>query len=131
MARKGVARKTGPRASWRGMLRFGLVSFPVEAFNAHSPEGGGVAFHQLHAKCHNRIRYVNPEFDALVERYQATIPRKERMEIGTQLIRHFLDNVLALGLFYQAQPIFISHRVKNAALSKGSQTWNAYQWDIG
>jgi DNA end-binding protein Ku len=45
------------RASWRGMLRFGLVAFPVEAFNAHSVEGAPVSLHQLHAECHSRIRY--------------------------------------------------------------------------
>src|SRR5580765_6878990 len=45
------------RASWRGMVRFGLVSFPVEAFNAHSTEEAPIAFHQLHAECHSRIRY--------------------------------------------------------------------------
>jgi DNA end-binding protein Ku len=45
------------RASWKGMLRFGLVAFQVEAFNARRPEAGAVAFHQLHAECHNRIRY--------------------------------------------------------------------------
>src|SRR5688572_20237003 len=53
-------RKRAPakaRASWKGMLRFGLVAFPVQAFNAHSHEAGAVAFHQLHAECHSRIRY--------------------------------------------------------------------------
>jgi DNA end-binding protein Ku len=45
------------RASWRGMLRLGLVAFPVQAFNAHAKEAGTVAFHQLHAECHSRIRY--------------------------------------------------------------------------
>jgi len=45
------------RASWRGMLHFGLVVFPVEAFNAHSRGGGPIAFHQLHATCHSRIHY--------------------------------------------------------------------------
>jgi DNA end-binding protein Ku len=39
------------------MLRFGLVSFQVEAFNARKPEAGSIAFHQLHQKCHNRIHY--------------------------------------------------------------------------
>ena len=39
------------------MLRFGLVAFPVEAFNAHSVEGAPVSLHQLHAECHSRIRY--------------------------------------------------------------------------
>ena len=45
------------RASWRGMLRFGLVVFPVEAFNAHARGQGPIAFHQLHATCHSRIHY--------------------------------------------------------------------------
>ena len=39
------------------MLRFGLVSFPVQAFNAHGGDHGHVAFHQLHAECHSRIHY--------------------------------------------------------------------------
>lgn len=39
------------------MVRFGLVVFPVEAFNAHAPESGHLPLHQLHAKCHSRIRY--------------------------------------------------------------------------
>src|SRR5262249_2671603 len=42
---------------WRGMLRFGLVSVPVQAFNAHIPDQEGVAFHQLHETCHSRIHY--------------------------------------------------------------------------
>lgn len=45
------------RASWRGQLRFGLVSFPVQAFNVHLPEQGEFHFHQLHAECHRRIHY--------------------------------------------------------------------------
>lgn len=61
MARRGVKRSARSsdkaRASWRGMLRFGLVSFPVEGFNAHAAEQGQVALHQLHTTCHSRIRY--------------------------------------------------------------------------
>ncbi|HEX4071922.1 MAG TPA: Ku protein [Planctomycetaceae bacterium] len=45
------------RSSWRGMLRFGLVVFPVEAFNAHARGHKPIAFHQLHATCHSRIHY--------------------------------------------------------------------------
>jgi DNA end-binding protein Ku len=57
-AKKGNKPK-GPktRSSWRGMLRFGLVVFPVEAFNAHATGHGPIAFHQLHATCHSRIHY--------------------------------------------------------------------------
>lgn len=45
------------RASWKGQLRFGLVSFNVEAVNAHSSSGGDIHFNQLHAECHSRIKY--------------------------------------------------------------------------
>lgn len=45
------------RASWSGQLRFGLVSMPVQAFNAHLPEQGEIHFHQLHAACHQRVHY--------------------------------------------------------------------------
>jgi len=45
------------RASWKGNLTFGLVSFPVEAINAFNREQSDIHFHQLHATCHRRIHY--------------------------------------------------------------------------
>src|SRR5689334_474245 len=60
MARKKTPPKhrgTTSRASWRGNLSFGLVSFAVEAFNALNRQGSDIHFHQLHAKCHSRIHY--------------------------------------------------------------------------
>jgi DNA end-binding protein Ku len=45
------------RASWRGDLRFGLVTFGVQAINAHMPSKGAISFHQLHADCGRRIHY--------------------------------------------------------------------------
>ena len=59
-AKKSAAstRTRGPRASWRGQMTFGLVSFPVEAWNAHDKAGGDVHFHMLHKTCHRRIRYA-------------------------------------------------------------------------
>jgi DNA end-binding protein Ku len=53
----GKAPTAKNRAGWRGLLQFGLVSLPVQAFNAHLPDKEGVAFHQLHATCHSRIHY--------------------------------------------------------------------------
>jgi DNA end-binding protein Ku len=57
MAKKQRKLTAKLRASWRGTLRFGLVSFPVEAFNARIQEEGSVTLHQLHAECHSRIHY--------------------------------------------------------------------------
>jgi len=58
-ARKKTKRAQRPkhRASWKGQLTFGLVSFPVEAINAYNREESDIHFHQLHASCHRRIHY--------------------------------------------------------------------------
>jgi DNA end-binding protein Ku len=57
--RKRTKRKGRPkqRASWKGQLAFGLVSFPVQAFNALNRAESDIHFHQLHAACHRRIQY--------------------------------------------------------------------------
>lgn len=56
---KKTAKKkpSGPRASWRGIVQLGLVTFEVNAINAHAPQEDRVSFHQLHKGCHSRIRY--------------------------------------------------------------------------
>ncbi len=55
--RKGSAKSSKARASWKGQLTFGLVSFPVEAFNALDRQHGDIHFHQIHALCHRRIQH--------------------------------------------------------------------------
>lgn len=58
MPRK-AAKQESPlgRASWKGQLSLGLVTFTVEAFNALNRSQSDIHFHQLHAKCHSRIHY--------------------------------------------------------------------------
>lgn len=58
MPRKAV-KKESPlgRASWKGQLSLGLVTFTIEAFNALNRGQSDIHFHQLHAKCHSRIHY--------------------------------------------------------------------------
>jgi DNA end-binding protein Ku len=46
-----------PRPVWSGFIRLSLVSVPVQAFPAETKEGHDISFHQLHDKCHSRIRY--------------------------------------------------------------------------
>lgn len=45
------------RASWKGYIRLSLVSVPVKAFTATASGGGEIHLNQIHAECHNRIRY--------------------------------------------------------------------------
>jgi DNA end-binding protein Ku len=44
------------RSTWKGYLKLSLVSVPVKAYSA-TRAAGNVPLHQLHAKCHSRIKY--------------------------------------------------------------------------
>ncbi|MBA4019108.1 MAG: Ku protein [Pirellula sp.] len=46
-----------PRPTWSGFIRLSLVTVPVQAFPAEASEQRDFSFHQLHKKCHSRIRY--------------------------------------------------------------------------
>ena len=67
------------RASWRGQLRFGLVSFEVQAVNAENKQNAEVHFHLLHEPDHERIHYAKmcPKHgevpnDEIVEGYEVS-----------------------------------------------------------
>ena len=75
----------------------------------------------------NYPRYMNPEYDALADRYYATIPRPERMEVLRQIVHWQTDQALAVALFQYVDPALISHRLKNVV--PGSR-WNLQEWDV-
>lgn len=67
------------RASWRGQLRFGLVSFEVQAVNAENKQNAEVHFHLLHESDHQRLHYAKmcPKHgevpnDEIVEGYEVS-----------------------------------------------------------
>jgi DNA end-binding protein Ku len=45
------------RPVWKGSIQFSMVSVPVRAYTAGVSGGSGIAFNQLHAECHSRIKY--------------------------------------------------------------------------
>src|SRR5436309_267988 len=60
MAKKSSEKKRAApkeeRPTWKGFLKFGLVSIPVKASNARA-RGRDIELHWLHAPCHSRIHY--------------------------------------------------------------------------
>lgn len=79
----------------------------------------------------NQARYVNREYDALLERHDSTIPVSQRNEVLGQIAYHLADQVVGLGLFFDAEPAMISNRLVNVAAKKageGTMAWNAEQW---
>jgi peptide/nickel transport system substrate-binding protein len=75
----------------------------------------------------NRSRYRNPEFDALIDRFLVTIPRRERVEAVGQIIHHMTDQVLTINLFHGADPTLWNKRLQHV---RPRTAWNAYQWDV-
>lgn len=75
----------------------------------------------------NYPRYMNPEYDALADRYYATIPRAERMEVLRQVIRWQTDQLLAVPLFQYVDPSLISNRLRNIV---PNSTFNLHEWDV-
>ena len=81
----------------------------------------------------NNARYISPEFDALIERFFATIPTAERTRVLGQVIHHMTENLNMMGLFYNVEPALIANRLVSVTGRKGSEafpTWNVQDWDV-
>lgn len=75
----------------------------------------------------NITNYVNPEWDALLDRYFTTIPLRERYEVLGQIVRHATDQVVHLGLMYDLEPNLTGSRIANVT---PRMTWNAHLWAV-
>jgi DNA end-binding protein Ku len=110
------------RASWRGQLRFGLVSFEVQAVNAEIKENAEVHFHLLHEPDHQRIHYakVCPKHgevpnDEIVEGYEYAKDKyvafdKEELDV----LRTEEEKALTIDAFVSAEeidPIYFDGRM--------------------
>src|SRR5262249_39552416 len=51
----------------------------------------------------NYPRYMNPEYDALIDRFYTTVQWQDRMEILRQIIHHATDQVIVMGMYYSTE----------------------------
>ena len=70
---------------------------------------------------------MNPELDALIDRYLVTIPWAERMQVGQQIVHHISEQLPIMGLLYNTEPLLISNRLKN--VDANLSTRNSHEWD--
>lgn len=80
----------------------------------------------------NTMRYRNPEYDTLIERYVSTIPQAERLSLLSQIVQHTTDQLVPIPLYHEPEPVLISNRLINASGRRGQsvQTWNVHEWDM-
>ena len=76
----------------------------------------------------NRTRYMSAELDSLIDRYLITIPQKERMDIGREIVRHVTENLPIMGIAYDATAMLIGSEMSN--VNAVDFTRNAHLWDV-
>jgi peptide/nickel transport system substrate-binding protein len=78
----------------------------------------------------NTARYMNKDFDALMDRYWLAVPRAERASILGDIVHWMTDQVLAIHLVYNISPQLINEHLKNVTPRTNlTQTWHAHLWD--
>ena len=77
-------------------------------------------------------RYLNPEFDVLIDRLATTIPVQERVPIWGSILHMVTDQLIVLPLFYDVNTTVANRRLKNVTgiQPSSTDTWNAELWDL-
>jgi ABC-type transport system substrate-binding protein len=75
----------------------------------------------------NRARYANPQLDALLDRYFATIPRRERTGVLGQIAHHLSEQAVILGVFYGIDTTLASNRIRNV---RPGEPRNSIEWEL-
>jgi peptide/nickel transport system substrate-binding protein len=114
-------------------------SFPAFIINGGGAEDNLEAWHSSQARLPenrfrgtNRSRYMNPELDAAIIRYQTTIPMGPRVEAARDITRHVTENLPILPLFFDSWPGASSARITNvgSAQNGAQRLWNVPEWDL-
>jgi len=74
----------------------------------------------------NYSRYMNPEFDNLLDTYFATVPHQPRMETLRQVVHHMTDQLNQIDLYYAPRSVMVGNHMLNV----DQLPWNANQWDV-
>jgi peptide/nickel transport system substrate-binding protein len=81
----------------------------------------------------NRSRYMNPELDALIDRYMTTLAAGERAPVLGSILHHMTDQVTVIGVHYNAEPVIVASRlegVKPRGAGESTEAWNAHEWNV-
>src|SRR5436853_223406 len=71
----------------------------------------------------NYPRYLNPEYDAMIDRFYSTVPWEPRMEALRQVVHHATEQVLVMGMFYSTEANMVNNRLDGALPTRA---WNAH-----
>lgn len=76
----------------------------------------------------NRTRYMNPAYDAMIDRYVSTIPMTERLAALGDLINHQTENLIVMTTFFEPGVNVLGSI--HLTGPTGNRVFNIHQWDI-
>lgn len=74
----------------------------------------------------NRSRYMNPEFDAMIDKYIVTVSERDRVPLLGQIVHFMTDNATMIDLWYDTRVTVMDSRLRNVT----NAALNAEQWDL-
>jgi peptide/nickel transport system substrate-binding protein len=74
--------------------------------------------------------YCNPALDALFAEQAKTTDYDARVAIFHQISQVIYDDVIWVGVWYDADTWILNSRIQNAAINGASPFWNIAQWDV-
>jgi peptide/nickel transport system substrate-binding protein len=76
----------------------------------------------------NYSRYMNPELDALIDRYFLTIPKADRTRLLGDIMRHTTSALNVMALYHDVQPTLVANRI--TGVTAPATGWDAHLWDV-
>jgi peptide/nickel transport system substrate-binding protein len=82
----------------------------------------------------NYMNYKNADWDGLLDRFFSTIPYDDRIGVLGQIVHMMTDQLLVLGIIYEADPYLVANRIAGMSPPHGNvrspQAWNGHEWDV-
>jgi peptide/nickel transport system substrate-binding protein len=108
---------------------FEVVRYPNGAVNLWRVHSDQTPLPQSKFTGHNRSRYMNPELDGMIDRYNGTIAWEPRMEVLRGIIGHMTTVLNVMGLFYDTKTIMVSNRLNPNVYAQNTSS-NAHEWTV-
>jgi ABC-type transport system substrate-binding protein len=77
----------------------------------------------------NFARYVNADFDVLLDRFLSTIPYEERLVALAPVVGHLAQQLNVMGMWYELDLQFRSRQIRNLKATNALY-WQIPAWDL-
>ena len=118
-------------------VRASFAAMQVSNTNMGEPALHGLAGSQIPTPNNrwlggNRGAWVSPTFDRLLDAFNTTLDRDDRVQLVRQMLRVYADDLPTISLFFRAQPFAYANALHGPgkAAPESNVAWNIYEWEF-